>query len=77
MYCNKFTDDDKNLCFYFLDAHEAQWRRDGKLYLTGRVRKPEGGSQSCCLQIINIPHVVYFLPRDNFEIGDVYEEVDS
>ena len=41
-----FTDDDKNLCFYWLDAHEAQWKRDGKLYLTGRMRKPEGGTQS-------------------------------
>ena len=71
-----FTDD-KNLCFYWLDAHEQQYNRDGKLYLTGKIRKKEGGNQSCCLQITNIPHVIYVLPRENFEMTDVYEELDE
>ena len=74
----EYSNDESNLLFYWLDSHEAAFRRDGKLYLTGRARSAgASGTQSCCLQITSIPHVIYFLPRDNCEMGEVYEEVES
>ena len=68
-----FGDDENNLVFYWLDAYENQFQRDGKIYLFGRTR--EGAS--CCVTIQNIPHIVYFLPKDGKDFQDVYEEVDE
>ena len=68
-----FGDDENNLVFYWLDAYENQFQRDGKIYLFGRTK--EGAS--CCVTIQNIPHIVYFLPKDGKDFQDVYEEVDE
>ena len=32
---------------------------------------------SCCLQITNIPHVVYFLPTNSYDMAEVYQEVEE
>ena len=34
-----FGDNSDNLVFYWLDAYETQWTRDGKIYLTGRTKE--------------------------------------
>ena len=68
-----FGNDENNLVFYWLDAYENQFQRDGKIYLFGRTK--EGAS--CCVTIQNIPHIVYFLPKDGKDFQDVYEEVDE
>ncbi|CBY12070.1 unnamed protein product [Oikopleura dioica] len=66
--------DENCLNLYWLDAYETQYNKSGKLYLTGRANVA-GELKSCCLIISNIPHVVYILPRENSDTGDVYEEI--
>ena len=34
-----FGDNSDNLVFYWLDAYETQFTRDGKIYLTGRTKE--------------------------------------
>ena len=34
-----FGDNSDDLVFYWLDAYETQWTRDGKVYLTGRTKE--------------------------------------
>lgn len=51
--------------FYWLDAHEDQWKQPGVVYLFGKTYIESTKSYvSCCLQIKNIPRRLYLLPRE-------------
>uniref|UniRef100_H2Y7K6 DNA polymerase n=1 Tax=Ciona savignyi TaxID=51511 RepID=H2Y7K6_CIOSA len=85
------TEGDKVFRFYWLDAHEDQYKQPGVVYLFGKVFVESAkGYVSCCVTVKNVERKIFVLPRSVVSVRNcnratseevtpeaVYQEFDS